>query len=323
MRTFMQNTVFSPRLRTRTITSGRSAQFPTMSQIEAAYHTPGAELTGQAAANRIQHNERVINVDQMLVAHTYINDFDLLLNHYDVWGPYAEELGRGLQRADDIRCAAAIIRAARTAGQFGQLGGQSGVVSTVANGSGASAGTRNTNLQNANMGTDARTLINAIIYAKQGMDERNVPDGKVYCALRPAQHALLVSLPASGGPLAVNKDWNGNNGTVDGGMVYRVGGVELLKTNLMPSTNVTTQGASVTGGESYNGNFSNTTAVVWQEQAAGVVQVQGIKTETSRQHANLAWLLTSSFLRGVGVLRPQAAAELGTADVADAGLLPA
>ena len=42
----------------RTISNGKSATFPVMGRTVAAYHTPGAEITG----NDINHNEKVITV---------------------------------------------------------------------------------------------------------------------------------------------------------------------------------------------------------------------------------------------------------------------
>ena len=42
----------------RTISNGKSAQFPVTGTVSANYHTAGNEITGQA----IKHNEKVINM---------------------------------------------------------------------------------------------------------------------------------------------------------------------------------------------------------------------------------------------------------------------
>ena len=42
----------------RTISQGKSAQFPAVGKTTAAYHTPGNEINGSV----IKHNERVITI---------------------------------------------------------------------------------------------------------------------------------------------------------------------------------------------------------------------------------------------------------------------
>jgi len=49
----------------RTISSGKSAQFPVTGTIASSYHTVGAEILGTA----VLHNEKVINIDDMLLSH--------------------------------------------------------------------------------------------------------------------------------------------------------------------------------------------------------------------------------------------------------------
>ena len=78
---FAENNVFNDKLHTtRTITSGKSAQFPVTGTASAAYHTPGNQLTGGA----ILHNEKVINIDDLLIAQTFVAQIDELMNHFDV-----------------------------------------------------------------------------------------------------------------------------------------------------------------------------------------------------------------------------------------------
>ena len=46
LQTFEESNIFKPLHTIRTIDSGKSAQFPVMGRSSAAYHTPGAEITG-------------------------------------------------------------------------------------------------------------------------------------------------------------------------------------------------------------------------------------------------------------------------------------
>ena len=329
---FKANSITDGRLMTRSIPYGKSAEFATHGQTIGDYHVPGSELAG-VDANRIQFNTRLINVDRRVVAPQWINSIDELMTHFELRGPVSSEIGYALARRNDVDRLSTIIRAARSAGlhrdRFKNVlfGGQSGAVSTVANAvsGGASENVRNAFLANANFNTNAQVLLNGIIAAKQGMAERNVPMDEIWCALRPVQYYLLLQLPSTtNGPLALNKDWAGNNGDLATGTVAQVAGVKLLMTNNFPEGDVTTNGTAQTGGNSYNGDFSNTSAVIWQSKCAGVVSLQDITTEDEYYAKNQATLMLGKYVRGSNVLQPECAAELwnSATAAADAKLLP-
>ena len=91
----MPNNIFNEQLHSvRTITSGKSAQFPVLGTATAAYHTVGTPLVG---ANQIKANEKIINIDDLLIAQSFIANIDELKNcSYDVRATYADELGKAL-----------------------------------------------------------------------------------------------------------------------------------------------------------------------------------------------------------------------------------
>ena len=85
---FSENNVFNDSLHTvRTISSGKSAQFPVTGAATAAYHTPGNPLVG---ANQILANEKIISIDDLLIAQSFVANIDELKNHYDVRAIYAK-----------------------------------------------------------------------------------------------------------------------------------------------------------------------------------------------------------------------------------------
>ena len=84
-------------------------QFPASGLASAADHTPGAELTGVA----LDHSEKVITVDDLLVAHAFIAKIDEAMNHYDVRSIYSTELADALAQTYDKNVAQNIILAAR------------------------------------------------------------------------------------------------------------------------------------------------------------------------------------------------------------------
>ncbi len=72
MASFEKDTVFKDRTMSRSISSGKSAQFPVVGRNSAAYHTPGAEIVGTQQL----HNERVITIDDLLVSSVFISNLE-------------------------------------------------------------------------------------------------------------------------------------------------------------------------------------------------------------------------------------------------------
>ena len=76
----------------RSIASGKSATFPVMGRIDAEYHTPGAEINGQD----VNHNEKVITINDLLISHAFLSNLEEAKNHWDVRSAYSTEIGRAL-----------------------------------------------------------------------------------------------------------------------------------------------------------------------------------------------------------------------------------
>ena len=95
----------------RSISSGRSAQFPVFGRLTADYSVPGAFIQGQGD---MAQNEVVIRIDDYLTAATDIYDLDQAKAHYDYRSIVSTELGEALARAYDKRIARLIAIGART-----------------------------------------------------------------------------------------------------------------------------------------------------------------------------------------------------------------
>ena len=81
----------------RTINKGHSSKFPVTGSISSSYHTIGNEILGTA----VKHAEKVINIDDMLIAHAFIGEIDELKNEYEVRSIYSKEMGFALARTVD------------------------------------------------------------------------------------------------------------------------------------------------------------------------------------------------------------------------------
>ena len=269
----------------RTISSGKSAQFPVSGKANAAYHTPGTPLLG---AQTINHNEVVVNIDDVLIADTFIADIDEAKNHYDVRAEYSRLLGMALAKQFDVRLLQLAVLAARSS-------------ATVSGGNGGSA------ITDADAKTNGASLAASIFEAAKIMDEKDVPENERVAIVKPAQYYNLVQTTD-----VINRDWGGAGVYADG-TVLRVAGIHIVKSNNVPSTNV-----SAVSGENntYHGDFSTTAAVVMQKQALGTVKLMDLAVEKTSGDFNIQYqgtLMAAKYAMGHGILRPECAVEIKTA----------
>lgn len=84
---------------TRSISNGKSAQFPVLGRSKAAYLQPGENLDDKR--KDIKHTEKVITIDGLLTDDVLIFDIEDAMNHYDVRSEYSNQLGEALAMAAD------------------------------------------------------------------------------------------------------------------------------------------------------------------------------------------------------------------------------
>tara|TARA_Y100000593_G_scaffold64044_1_gene118294 strand:- start:54 stop:1286 length:1233 start_codon:yes stop_codon:yes gene_type:complete len=95
---FQSKNIMMPLHRVRTISKGKSAQFPMTGKYrDASYHTPGNEITPTAS----KQAERVVSVDDLLINAQFIPNIDEAMRHYDIRSVYTEEAGFGLSKVAD------------------------------------------------------------------------------------------------------------------------------------------------------------------------------------------------------------------------------
>jgi len=275
---FEQTNVMMPMHSVRSINSGKSAQFPATSRVSAGYHTPGATLVGQ----QVNHAERVITIDDMLVADVFIPEIDEAKEHFDVRSTYSMETGRELASELDKHVLQTAVLAARASATI----------------TGGDAGSK---LVDAGYATTGATIAAGIFAAAQKMDEKNIPENDRYAVLRPAQYYLMAQTTD-----VLNRDWGGS-GVYSEGSVLKVAGISIVKSNNLPSTNITT------GPAKYQGNFAATQGLVFHKSAVGTVKLKDMSVRMDYQPRELGTLIVAKMLVGSGILRPEAAVELASA----------
>lgn len=278
---FAENNVFMSRHMVRSISSGKSAQFPATHKATASYHVPGTEIVGQV----INNGERNIDLDDLLISPVFIASIDEAMAHYDFRSEYSKQAGAALARTFDKNVAQVMTLAARAS-------------ATVSGGNGGSRITA------ATMKTDVTVFIDACFDAVQALREKDVPEGDTSIFLPWGLYLNLVS----SGSKAIDRDLNAEgNGSIASGRVYRIAGVPLVPTNNLPSTNVTT------GPTAYQGDFTTTAALVAHKAAAGTVKLIDLATEMAYDIRRQGTLVVSKMAVGHGILRPECAVELATA----------
>jgi hypothetical protein len=259
----------------RTIPHGKSAQFPFTGYVSAKYHVPGTELVGQAT----YQNERVITIDDMLVADVFFAEIDEALTHYDIRSEYARKAGYALADAWDQNILRLFVTAAR----------QPAVVT---------GGNGGTTLINADFRTDAKELAAGIYEANMVMDGKNVPESQErYMYVLPMQYYLMAQSTD-----LINRDWLGA-GSYSDGKILRIGGSPIVKTNNLPKGEITD------GNPKYQGNFINVAAVMATKDAAGTVKLINPTTRADYDERRLGHLVVSKYLIGSDWLRPDCAVE--------------
>jgi len=283
---FAEKNVMMDKHTVRTISSGKSAQFPVTGNFSAEYHTPGNEILGAS----MNHAERVITIDDLLIAHTFIANIDEAKNHYDVRANYSAKLGQALANTADKHLFQNAILAARSN-------------ATVTGGNGGSR------IVNASMGTNSDTLIAALFEAAQKFDEKDVPEDERYAFLKPAQYYALAQ-----NTKVLNKDWGGAGVYADG-KVLRVAGLTIVASNHIPTANITTGVESGTSAR-YAVDARTTVGVVLQKEAIGTVKLLDLAMESEYDIRRQGTLMVAKYAMGHGVLRPECAIELASGAVA-------
>lgn len=267
----------------RTISSGKSAQFPVVGKVTtAAYHTAGNEITGGS----VTHNERTISIENLLIAPVFIAKIDEAMSHYDVRSIYSKELGRALANQMDKHVYQNLILNSRASAASPQAAGQA--------------------ITDADFVTNASSAAASIFSAAEKLDAADVPAEDRYCAVAPATYYNLIQ-----GTTVINRDWGGS-GSYSDGKVLKVAGINIVPTNNLPSTNISS-GVAQGSSTNFAGNFSNTVGCVWQKNAVGTVKLMDLSTEMEYQIQRQGTLMVAKYAMGHAPLNPICSIEIKTA----------
>ncbi|QTP86396.1 major capsid protein [Synechococcus phage S-SRP02] len=291
--------VFKGKVKERNIRGGKSAAFQVSGKADAAYHVPGTPILG-ATNSPGDRNERIINLDGLLIADQVIYDLDELMNYVDVRQDVTHQLGQALAREWDKRCARVLYGAAKNvteplakAGNAGRIG-QSQTLSA-----GYAAATAN---------AKGDELIAKISALKVAMQKKDVPTDDLICVVGPDEYDYLLDSTR-----AINTDFNGasgENGSFASGRVLRVKGIPVIMSNHV------TQAAYTNGtydkNTDYQQDLSKNKAIVFHRDAIGVLTLRSPGLQITPQGGDFnimyqATLMVARMAIGMGVLRAECA----------------
>jgi hypothetical protein len=277
--TFTTENIMTPLHTVRTISNGKSAQFPVTGQASAKYHVVGESIldSGNSYLSQIKAGERVISIDNLLLSSTFISRIDEAMNHYDVRSIYSSEIGRALARKFDQTVLKVLVKSVGATEVFGSSG--SGTI-----------------LFKGSTVTTGANLAAAIYEAAQTLDEKNVPSDGRYVVVKPQEYyALVQELAAPSKPTPAGSYVDGN--------IAVIAGIRIYKSNNLPTTNT---GSQETGtNTNYEGDFTNTVAVVSHKAAVGTVKLLDLAVESEYQLTHQGTLMVAKYAMGHGALRPE------------------
>tara|TARA_R100000808_G_scaffold4669_2_gene14916 strand:- start:7639 stop:8643 length:1005 start_codon:yes stop_codon:yes gene_type:complete len=284
----------------RTIQHGSSVQWPMVGSAKAVYHTVNENIitdtTGSKYLSDPGAGERVVQVDNPLVAAEVIASIDEAMSHFEIRSHHAAALGEALAIENDLNVLMCVCNGAA----------KSALLSGTGAGSWADEGDE---VVDADFHTSASSARDTLKSIAQKMNENDVPqDGRV-AIVTPGCYAALAD-DVSG---IANADINMNTGG-DVGLhrVLRVHGFEIRMSNRIADlqgydTDYASSAKTGQRGTDYTyADFSKVSAVVFQKSAIGQVELGSMALKAEEKPELLGTFFIASKTVGNGVLRPSA-----------------
>jgi len=272
----------------KTIDSGKSTSFPVMGRGKAHYLPAGSNLDDLREA--IPHNEVVINIDGLLTSDVLITDIFEAMNHYDVRGEYAKQLGEALAIAADGATVAEIAKLvkANTENITG-LGKGIVVEKTITGGAGINYET-------------GKAVIDGLLEMKAKWTTQYVPEEERFAYITPEVESAIITSKD-----AINRDYGAVASIVDGNIDklcgFKIIAVPHLKAGGADKTGML--GTSPEGHE-FPTDYTGALAVCAHRTAVATVKLKDLQLEHARRPELQADMIIAKNAVGHGGLRPEA-----------------
>ena len=278
MSSFNANTVMADKTRVRNITSGKSAQFPAIGRIGAEYHTPGAEILG----SNVEHGEKVVTIDDLLISDSFIANIDEAKNHYEVRSEYSLQMGAALAQTYDRSLISLAVKTAAAADD-GAVADQGAATNT-----------------NIGENPTVSTIVEAIYQEAAAMDELYLPADDRFVIVSPSTYWKLVQ-----NDKLVDRDF-GDNGSYSAGTIMKVAGMSIVKSaNLGIDHTANTTKYPDANNSKYMTDTTDISALVMQRTALATVKLMELASESEYDIRRQGTLMVSKMACGHGAVRPE------------------
>tara|TARA_Y100000004_G_C8923342_1_gene416449 strand:- start:429 stop:1391 length:963 start_codon:yes stop_codon:yes gene_type:complete len=287
------HTTVKDKLRVRRLSSGRAAQFPTISTEKAKVHTPGDDIfttgSGDTYKSSMTNDEKTIAVNKMLIATAFVDSMDEAMQHYDSRSEYAAQMGAALGTAMDQWCIAALADGSDTS---------------------LSHATAVASLTHAHKKAELERAANT-------MDLAGIPREGRYLIVNPADYYAF----ATDNDVVSSDYGTGANRAMPGKISYL--GIEIVNSPIYNQFAANADLNDATSDPLYytapqSGTRPNHDSLVmdkdwglcFHKDAAGIVELRGLVTETDWIPERQGHLLVSKQMVGVDILRPSSAIRM-------------
>ena len=335
---FQRETIARDLVMKRTLTNGKSLQFIYTGRTSAEYHTPGNSILGNSDKTP-PIAEKTITVDDLLISSAFVYELDETLAHYEMRGEISKKIGYALAQKYDRLIFRAIAKGARQQSpvQLSSFEEPGGTQIRVGAGS------------NADDALDDDKLVTAFYDAAAALDEKGVSDDGRVAVLNPRQYYSLIKGAGTNG--LINRDVQGTS-LQSGNGVIEIAGIQIYKsmnapffskygTKYAPSsgasaaTDLDTVDPGKTGdfvsedietattvtGNNYGprqnygaaSNFANTCGLIFQREAAGVVETIGPQVQVTSGDVSVVYqgdVILGRLAMGADFVNPAACVEL-------------
>lgn len=278
MSSFNAKTVMADKTRVRNITSGKSAQFAAIGRIGAQYHTPGAEILG----SNVEHGEKVVTIDDLLISDSFIANIDEAKNHYEVRSEYSNQMGAALAQTYDRSLISLAVKTA-AAGDSGAVADQGSAT--------------NTNLGSVTPTT--QEIVDALYSEAAAMDSLFLPAEDRFVIVSPDTYWKLVQ-----NDKLIDRDF-GQNGSYADGTVMRVAGMSIVKSANLGIDHTANTGDYPDFNTKYMTDTTGIAALVMQRTALATVKLMDLASESEYDIRRQGTLMVSKMACGHGSVRPE------------------
>ena len=340
---FQHNAIARDLVMKRTLKNGKSLQFIYTGHTKAEFHTPGNSILGNSdGAPPVA--EKTITCDDLLISSAFVYELDETLAHYELRGEISKKIGYALAQKYDRLIFRSIAKGARLASPITK----SGFVEP----GGTQIRLTRSGVTNATAAYDSECLIAGFYDAAAALDEKGVSTEGRVAVLNPRQYYELIQAVGSSG--LVNRDVQGT--ALQGGEgIIEIAGIKIYKSMNIPffgaygtkygsagaaNPGVTSPGnvgsfvgestedarSNQTGVNNNYGNvsdFANSCGLVFQREAAGVVEAIGPQVQVTSGDVSVVYqgdVILGRLAMGADFLNPAACVEfLAGADAGSTG----